>query len=85
MIDKVFPVTKTVSTRLTRQDYRTFRRACGAMGVTMHRVVRLLIAAWIVDTCEQLHIPCAASERLARAVEVDRARKDGGFLPHRWA
>ena len=78
------PETKTVSCRLTRRDYRVFRGACNAMNSSMHRVIRLLIGAWLVDLAMQSEAPIVASENLRRAVENDRARRDGHVIPLCW-
>ncbi len=42
------PETHTVSTRLTLYDYQLFRDTCERAGYTMHTVIRMLVASYLV-------------------------------------
>ena len=63
-----FPETRTISSRLTWQDYRTFREKCLEHGTTMHRVIRLLVGQWLVES------EARVSPRLFRSVALERER-----------
>lgn len=40
----------TCSCRLRREDYQVFRETCRAKGYTAHHVLRLLIAAYLINS-----------------------------------
>ena len=79
-----YPETRTVSTRLTWNDYTIFRNTCRMTGNTMHRVLRLLLAAWTEYKLRQFNVPLRLSERLRRALALDYARDTYNTIPEEW-
>ena len=75
-----FPETHTVSTRLTFQDYKALRSLCSTNGLTIHKVVRLLVGRWMIEKSREYRTPVRLSDRLKNQVERERD-KPGGVFP----
>ena len=54
----------TISSKMLPREYRTFRLACDAAGVTMYTLIRRLVRDWLMQFAQQY--PDAARRILER-------------------
>ena len=57
---------------------------CRTTGTTMHRVIRVLVGAWLIEKGMEYRLPAPISATLRRAVEIEAERETGSVLPQCW-